>query len=77
MYEGLQMNDPRMEGMRNMLNNSMPSERTPLGKLTDQADALETSLNTIKSGTVESDKARAYVVGQIEALRWAVRIVGG
>ncbi len=54
-----------------------PSERTPLGKVVDQCDALETALNTIKSGTCESEAARAYIVGQIEALKWAARVMGG
>jgi hypothetical protein len=53
------------------------AERTPFGKMVDQVDALETALNTIKSGTCESESARAYIVGQIEALRWAIRINGG
>lgn len=47
---------------------------TPWGKIQEQIGNLDKSLKTINGSFEESEKARLYICGQIEALKWASRL---
>lgn len=46
---------------------------TPFGSILRQRRTLDDALSSIKGNTDESELARMYVVGQIEALDWVIR----
>ena len=52
----------------------IPGELTPLGKIREQIGALDKALKTINGDFEESEKSRIYISGQIEALKWAIRL---
>jgi hypothetical protein len=45
-------------------------------KLNEHLQSLDESLKTINHYTEEGKAARMYVVGQIDALRWAIKVIG-
>jgi hypothetical protein len=51
-----------------------PSTEQPWARMLRQAKDLDNALATIPGYTDESERVRLYLVGQIEALRWAAKL---
>jgi hypothetical protein len=47
---------------------------SPHQRITDQMRALDKALATIEGWSDESGQARSYIIGQIEALKWASKL---
>jgi hypothetical protein len=53
------------------------STETPASRIWRHIKALDDSLYTIDGDTEESRLTRQYLIGQIEALKWAVKLSDG
>jgi hypothetical protein len=51
-----------------------PVQDTPWTRIQDQIRNLDRALNTIDGWTDESNHTRGFIVGQIEALKWAAKL---
>lgn len=47
---------------------------SPYQRITEQMRALDKALATIEGWSDESGQARSYIIGQIEALKWASKL---
>ena len=51
-----------------------PYQLQPWDKIQEQINYLDRSLVTIQGHSQESALTRQYIIGQIEALKWAARV---
>lgn len=50
-----------------------PATDSPFSRINNQIHVLDRALNTINGWTDESEHVRLFIVGQIEALKWALK----
>ena len=56
-------------------NSSVGSKLSPWQRIQEHINKLDRALTTIDGNTDESRQARGYIIGQIEALKWAAKII--
>ncbi len=54
---------------------SIPAQLSPFMRIHEQISALDDALLTIQGYTDESKIVRTHIIGQIEALKWAAKLL--
>lgn len=60
--------------MQEVKANPVPGQLTPWGKIQEQIGALDDALATIQGHNEESKTVRTHLIGQIDALKWAMKL---